>query len=430
MPSAEIAMSTQVTNDRRPALGIRATRNAPVVIATDGLAQSEGAVALGYVLAGAPDAAWVVSVLRPMPRIPTAGAALTTDIDRTRRADLLRDAQAQLRRVTGEAIGVEVDDGDPAATIARVAHTASASLIVCGLGRHNIVDRILGDETALRVVRLADVPVLAVPASADRAPSSIVVACDFSETSLRAARAAVAFAAPAATIYLVHVAPRDHTRYEWDGWGKAYREDSLDALNKMKHQLHPESKTIVQSIMLQGDVADELLRFATNVHADLIATGSHGHGFVTRLLIGSVATRILRAATCSVLTVPHAAALTDLRTMALPPVGRTVPRDDWAQALAEFTRRNLGRAALLEVDDAEIGAQAQEFDYPLRGAAFDHNDQRITLMFGGGDFGNGHHLTRGIAKPTSLDILTEQAGRDIALRIGHGKGQTLLTFVG
>ena len=423
-------MTTQVTREHRPALGIRASRNAPVLIATDGLAQSEGAVRLGYLLGGEAGSTWVLGVVRPMPRFPDVGASRTTDIELTRRSDLLRDAHSQVSRLTGEPIGVEISDGDPAATIARVAHAASASLIVCGLGRHNILDRILGDETALRLVRLADVPVLAVPASADRAPGSIVVACDFSETSLRAARAAVALAAPSATIYLVHVAPRDHNRYEWDGWGKAYREDSLDALNKMKHQLQPESKTIVQSIMLQGDIADELLRFATSVQADLIATGSHGHGFVTRLLIGSVATRILRAATCAVLTVPHAAALTDIRTMALPPVGRTVPRDDWAPALNEFTRRNTGRRALLEVDDAEIGAQAQEFDYPLRGVAFDHNDQRITLMFGSDDFGEGHHLTRGIAKPTSLDILAEQAGRDIAMRIGHGKGQTLLTFVG
>jgi nucleotide-binding universal stress UspA family protein len=369
-------------------------------------------------------------VNRSMPRIPDVGAARTTDIDRIRRADQLRDAQEQVRRMAGEPVGVEMLEGDPAAEVSRVAHDASACMIVCGLGRHSIVDRILGDETALRLVRLADVPVLAVPAGMRRAPSSIVIACDFSETSVRAARAAVAIAAPAATVYLVHVAPRDHTRYEWDGWGKAYREDSLDALQKIKPQLQPESKTILQSIMLQGDTAAELLRFAANVHADLIATGSHGHGFATRLLIGSVATRILRAATCAVLTVPHAAALTDLRTMALPPTGRGVPRDDWALALDAFTRRNAGRRALLEVDDAEIGAQAQEFDYPLRGASFDHNDQRITLMFGGDGFGDGHHLTRGISKPTSLDVLTEQGGRDIALRIGHGSGQTLLTFVG
>jgi nucleotide-binding universal stress UspA family protein len=64
-----------------------------------------------------------------------------------------------------------------------------------------------------------------------------------------------------------------------------------------------EDHTIVQPIMLQGDPATELLRFGVNVHADLIATGSHGHGFVARLLVGSVATRIVRASTCSVLTV-------------------------------------------------------------------------------------------------------------------------------
>jgi nucleotide-binding universal stress UspA family protein len=272
--------------------------------------------------------------------------------------------------------------------------------------------------------------VLAVPENQTRAPVSIVVACDFSETSFRAARLAIALAAPAATIYLVHVAPRDHTRYEWDGWGKAYRQDALDSLNKVKQQLRPGDRAIIQTIMLQGDTAAELLRFATNVNADLIATGSHGHGFMARLLIGSVATRIVRAATCSVLTVPHAAALTDARITALPPVGHSVPRDDWDSALAAFTRRNFGRRTLLEVDDAELGAQAQEFDYPFRGATFDHQDGRVSLMFGGDDFGDGHHLTRGISRPLALDFLTDENGRDIALRVAHGKGQTLVTFVG
>jgi hypothetical protein len=40
------------------------------------------------------------------------------------------------------------------------------------------------------------------------------------------------------------------------------------------------------------------------------------------------------------------------------------------------------------------------------------------------------HLTRGIVDPASVDLLTSENGEDIALRIGHGKGQTLLTFVG
>jgi nucleotide-binding universal stress UspA family protein len=421
-------MSTLLTPDR-PAIGIRASKAAPVIIATDGHPQSRGALALGGILAGGAGSVRVVSAVRPMPLVPDVGASMTTDMDRLRREDLFRAVSQQTETLMSEPARPEIVDGDPASAIARLAHEAGACLIVCGLGRHNVFDRILGDETALRLVRFSDAPVLAVAEQYDRAPSTIVVACDFSETSLRAARLAVALAAPSATIYLVHVAPRDHTRYEWDGWGKAYREDALDTLNLTKRQLHVEDKTIVQAIMLQGDTAVELLRFAGSVHADLIATGSHGHGFVTRMLVGSVATRIVRAATCSVLTVPHAAALTEARTTALPPLGRTVPRDDWAEVLAGFSARNAGRRTLLEVDDAELGAQAQEFDYPFRGAAFDHNDQRVTLMFGD-EGGTGHHLSRGIAKPMSVDVLTEQNGRDIALRIAHGKGQTLVTFVG
>jgi hypothetical protein len=129
-----------------------------------------------------------------------------------------------------------------------------------------------------------------------------------------------------------------------------------------------------------------------------------------------------------VLTVPHAAVMTDARTMVVPPLGHSMPRSDWGAALSDFSSRNAGRLTLLEVDDAEIGAQAQEFDYPFRGATYDRNDDRISLMFG--NVGGTMHLTRGIADPSSVDLLTESDGRDVALRIGHGKGQTLLTFVG
>src|SRR6185295_18995083 len=130
-------------------------------------------------------------------------------------------------------IDPEVYEGDPAATIARVAHEANASLIVAGLGRHRVVDRLFGDETALRLVRLAGVPVLAVAAGWDHAPRRVVVAVDFCETSLRAARLALDLAAPDSVIYLVHVAPRDSTQYDWHGHGASYRDDAGYALQKV-----------------------------------------------------------------------------------------------------------------------------------------------------------------------------------------------------
>src|SRR6185312_10782818 len=103
--------------------------------------------------------------------------------------------------------------------------------------------------------------------------------------------------------------------YDWKGWGTTYKQDAGDALQKTREQLHIPAGMIVQKVLLQGDPATELLAFATSVNADLIATGSHGHGFVARMLIGSVTTRIVRCSTCSVLTVPHAAVMTRARTI-------------------------------------------------------------------------------------------------------------------
>ena len=105
-----------------------------------------------------------------------------------------------------------------------------------------------------------------------------------------------------------------------------------------------------------------------------------------------------------------------------------LPHPEWTEQLDDFTRRNFGRRGTLEVDDPEIGAQAQEFDYPFRGGAYDHNDHRVSLMFGD-ESGTGHHLTRGIGKVSSVALLRAPGGKDLALRIAHGKGQTLLTFV-
>jgi nucleotide-binding universal stress UspA family protein len=59
----------------------------------------------------------------------------------------------------------------------------------------------------------------------------------------------------------------------------------------------------------EGQVAREILQEARALAADLIVLGTHGRGGFEHLLLGSVAERVLRKATCPVLTVPpHAAA--------------------------------------------------------------------------------------------------------------------------
>jgi nucleotide-binding universal stress UspA family protein len=366
-------------------------------------------------------------VVKTMPIIPEAPLAVSDELEAARREEVRGQVVAQMDRTWDDGYEIELREGDPATVIAQLAHRAGATMIVTGLGRHRVTDRVFGDETALRLIRMSDVPVFAAAIGTTRAPRRVVVAVDFSETSLRAARLAITVAAPGATIYLAHVAPRDSSLYDWKGWGVTYKQDAGDALQKTEDQLCVPKDMVMQKVLLQGDPTTELLAFATSVNAELIATGSHGHGFVARMLIGSVTTRIVRCSTCSVLTVPHAAVMTRVRTTVEPPAIMAVPAAEWSARLDDFTRRNFGRRGVLEVDDPEIGAQAQEFDYPLLGATFDSHDKRVDLMFGEPGRVN-RHLTRGIGDVTGIDVLRNETGRDLAIRISHGAGQTLLTF--
>jgi nucleotide-binding universal stress UspA family protein len=55
--------------------------------------------------------------------------------------------------------------------------------------------------------------------------------------------------------------------------------------------------------MRKGKVVQEILAQAKTSRPDLVVIGSHGRGGVQRLVLGSVAEKVLRLATCPVLTV-------------------------------------------------------------------------------------------------------------------------------
>ena len=59
----------------------------------------------------------------------------------------------------------------------------------------------------------------------------------------------------------------------------------------------------VEILMRKGKVVQEILAQAKASRSDLVVIGSHGRGGVQRLVLGSVAEKVLRLATCPVLTV-------------------------------------------------------------------------------------------------------------------------------
>jgi nucleotide-binding universal stress UspA family protein len=69
-------------------------------------------------------------------------------------------------------------------------------------------------------------------------------------------------------------------------------------------QIRPVDASIpVTHVLLQGDPPSEIVRYGRDAGIDVIVMGTHGRTGVERLLMGSVAEKVLRDAPCSVLVV-------------------------------------------------------------------------------------------------------------------------------
>jgi nucleotide-binding universal stress UspA family protein len=69
-------------------------------------------------------------------------------------------------------------------------------------------------------------------------------------------------------------------------------------------QVRPANPKIpVSHVLLEGDPAAEIVRYAADAGIDVVVIGTHGRTGVDRLVMGSVAERVMREAPCSVLVV-------------------------------------------------------------------------------------------------------------------------------
>ena len=84
-----------------PELGIRANHASPVIIATDGRAQSDSALVVGRLFAESPEALRLVTVLKTMPVIPDAPMSVAADLESARRAEVRARAARRKWRERG-----------------------------------------------------------------------------------------------------------------------------------------------------------------------------------------------------------------------------------------------------------------------------------------------------------------------------------------
>lgn len=179
-------------------------------------------------------------------------------------------------------------------------------------------------------------------------------------------------------------------------------------------------------VVLHGDAAHEITDYATYSKAELIVVGVKRRRGRARALGGRMAGRVVRQASSSVLIIPS---IMSSDALIAQPAGTTDVVNDsrlWSTTVRDFTARNAGRIVCLEVNDPEIGALVEASHYPLLGVDYDHRDNSLLITLGDSR-GLERHLTRTISKPQSISVLSV-GGRDTALAVSHGGGQTLLTF--
>ena len=131
---------------------------------------------------------------------------------------------------------------------------------------------------------------------------TVVVPIDFSAESPRAVRTALEIAPAASDVHLVHVILPAENVSPGILWGDATMEKRERLVRESFTKfLADEGLTGPRVEVLHGDPGLQIADYAARVGADLVVIPSHGYHGVKRLVLGSVAERVIRHANFSVL---------------------------------------------------------------------------------------------------------------------------------
>ncbi len=226
---------------------------------------------------------------------------------------------AQTARDVEEHDGVQCDVtlalGEAFFGIIDTAAQRDAGLIVIGPHRRRILKDVFVGTTAERTIRESPVPVLMANGLPGGPHRSVMVATDLSDCSAAALRIAQAFAdGGTAALTALHV---------FDPQAKALigraalGPDAVDAyVAEERTVAEADIRTFIaaagctpDNLLLREDLrgaAPEIQAGAKECAADLVVMGTNGRSGFAKLLLGSVAEQVLRAAPYDVLAVPVA----------------------------------------------------------------------------------------------------------------------------
>jgi nucleotide-binding universal stress UspA family protein len=280
---------------------------APLILALTGQPDNAGVIRLANTLSRRyGNDVRVVTVLEPLPAYLVGIEPNPAGLIARRVADAERRVSDRVRAVLGREAEwpVTVMTGGVARTVAAAADEWGAAMVVIGIGRHQVLDRLFGSETSVNIVAHSSVPVIAVPEWVTTLPTIAVVGTDFGGCSLAAARSAVDCLALPAAMTLVHATPAFEPALLDRDFVARCRDEVPRRFDSMLRELDARPGITVRTLTVAGQPAIEILATVEECSADLVVIGSHGSGIGDARRIGTVASRLLRAARCMVLIAP------------------------------------------------------------------------------------------------------------------------------
>jgi len=239
-------------------------------------------------------------------------------------AEQQQHAAVEMRRFVEPAMGsgvevtTEIREGQPWREILAAAHDLPADLVALGTHGRSGFERFLLGSVTERLLALLPCPALTVCHEERRTWESpgvvkrILVATDFSPAAMGAVALALPLAEKARSeVTLLHVIDTlpdasEHVHYavpELAPLRRALEEQAAPRLQAAAPDILRNGSK-VQKRLATGRAPDVVLKIAAEMRADLIVLGTRGHGVLGRLLFGSTSDRVVREATCPVVTVP------------------------------------------------------------------------------------------------------------------------------
>jgi nucleotide-binding universal stress UspA family protein len=237
-----------------------------------------------------------------------------SELERIQLETSLRDWVTSGTEAGSSVEAIVQEDFNVSDSIVSYAEEVGADLITIAThGRSGFKRFVLGSVTE-KILRIAPCAVLVVPPHAhEAAPRSpvnyqrIVCPVDCSAASLHAVDVAASLAADAGgrltIVHIVEAPPElaDVPSPVVSGYRDLAFSQARQSLSAMTTRL--QASCSVEGVLRTGKPAREILRLVDEEQADLIVMGVEGSGAVDRLLFGSVCQRVVREATCPVLTV-------------------------------------------------------------------------------------------------------------------------------